>query len=89
MGSSGKHFRTKPTLTSACKNELSFVLLFFFYTNWFLLFKYQMADQVEVMKGIIKKPGVSYPVLTPNLKGFQAAVSAAHSCISVSVLNRY
>ena len=34
-----------------------------------------MADQMEVMKGICKKPGVSYPVLTPNLKGFQAAVS--------------
>lgn len=37
--------------------------------------KLQMADQKEVMKGICKKPGVSYPVLTPNLKGFQAAVS--------------
>ena len=34
-----------------------------------------MADQVEVMKGISRKPGVSYPVLAPNLKGFQAAVS--------------
>lgn len=34
-----------------------------------------MADQVEVMKGISRKAGVSYPVLTPNLKGFQAAVS--------------
>lgn len=34
-----------------------------------------MADQVDVMKGIARKPGVSYPVLTPNLKGFQAAVS--------------
>lgn len=37
-----------------------------------------MADQVEVMKGICRKPGVSYAVLTPNLKGFQAAVSAKH-----------
>lgn len=37
-----------------------------------------MADQVEVMQGIHKKPGVNYPVLTPNLKGFQAAVSYAH-----------
>lgn len=40
--------------------------------------KCQMADQVEVMKGIQRKPGVSYPVLTPNLKGFQAAVSVKH-----------
>ncbi len=34
-----------------------------------------MADQEEVMRGLHKKPGVNYPVLTPNLKGFQAAVS--------------
>uniref|UniRef100_A0A3P8QH04 hydroxymethylglutaryl-CoA lyase n=1 Tax=Astatotilapia calliptera TaxID=8154 RepID=A0A3P8QH04_ASTCA len=36
----------------------------------------QMADQVEVMKGISRKPGVTYQVLTPNLQGFQAAVKA-------------
>lgn len=34
----------------------------------------QMADHTEVMQGITQLPGVSYPVLTPNLKGFQAAV---------------
>lgn len=33
-----------------------------------------MADHAEVMKGIQKFPGISYPVLTPNFKGFQAAV---------------
>lgn len=38
-----------------------------------------MADQVEVMKGISRRPGVIYPVLTPNLQGFQAAVSEASS----------
>lgn len=38
------------------------------------LFALQMADHTEVMQGINKVPGVSYPVLTPNLKGFQAAV---------------
>ncbi|XP_037551469.1 hydroxymethylglutaryl-CoA lyase, mitochondrial [Nematolebias whitei] len=43
----------------------------------------QMADQVEVMKGISKKPGVSYPVLTPNLKGFQAAVKAGASEVAI------
>nr|XP_061798805.1 hydroxymethylglutaryl-CoA lyase, mitochondrial-like isoform X1 [Nerophis lumbriciformis] len=43
----------------------------------------QMADQVEVMKGIRKKPGVSYPVLTPNLKGFQAAVNAGASEVAI------
>ncbi|XP_068824118.1 hydroxymethylglutaryl-CoA lyase, mitochondrial isoform X2 [Capricornis sumatraensis] len=35
----------------------------------------QMADHAEVLKGIQKFPGVNYPVLTPNFKGFQAAVS--------------
>uniref|UniRef100_A0A1A8S3K7 hydroxymethylglutaryl-CoA lyase n=3 Tax=Nothobranchius TaxID=28779 RepID=A0A1A8S3K7_9TELE len=43
----------------------------------------QMVDQVEVMKGIKKKPGVSYPVLTPNLRGFQAAVKAGASEVAI------
>uniref|UniRef100_A0AAY4BNA6 hydroxymethylglutaryl-CoA lyase n=1 Tax=Denticeps clupeoides TaxID=299321 RepID=A0AAY4BNA6_9TELE len=43
----------------------------------------QMADQVEVMKGISKKPGVNYPVLTPNLKGFQAAVKAGATEVAI------
>ena len=30
----------------------------------------QMADTAEVMAGIARKPGVSYPVLVPNMKGF-------------------
>lgn len=33
----------------------------------------KMADNVEVMKGISRNPGVSYAVLTPNLKGYEAA----------------
>ncbi|CAL8271992.1 unnamed protein product [Merluccius merluccius] len=43
----------------------------------------QMADQMEVMKGIRRKPGVCYPVLTPNLKGFQAAVEAGASEVAI------
>ena len=35
----------------------------------------QMADNAEVMAGIQRKPGVRYSVLTPNKKGFEAAVS--------------
>ena len=31
----------------------------------------QFADAVEVLKGIRRKPGVSYVVLIPNLKGFE------------------
>ncbi|XP_068131955.1 hydroxymethylglutaryl-CoA lyase, mitochondrial isoform X2 [Hyperolius riggenbachi] len=34
----------------------------------------QMADHVTVMQGIKKFPNIKYPVLTPNLTGFQAAV---------------
>ena len=33
----------------------------------------QMADAAEVMAGIHRKPGVRYSVLTPNMKGFEAA----------------
>ena len=36
----------------------------------------QMADAAEVMAGIKRKPGVRYSVLTPNVKGFEAAVSS-------------
>ena len=36
----------------------------------------QMADHTEVLKGIRRRPGVTYPVLTPNLKGFEAALAA-------------
>ena len=36
----------------------------------------QMADNAEVMAGIIRKPGISYAVLTPNLKGYEAAKAA-------------
>ena len=35
----------------------------------------QMADNAEVMAGIKRKPGVRYSVLTPNMKGFEAAVA--------------
>jgi hydroxymethylglutaryl-CoA lyase len=34
----------------------------------------QMADNAAVMAGIERKPGVRYSVLTPNLKGFEAAL---------------
>ncbi|XP_066494449.1 hydroxymethylglutaryl-CoA lyase, mitochondrial [Tiliqua scincoides] len=43
----------------------------------------QMADHAEVMQGIRKVPGISYPVLTPNLKGFQAAVAAGAKEVSI------
>lgn len=36
----------------------------------------QMADHTDVLQGIQKSPNVRYPVLTPNMQGFQNAVSA-------------
>jgi hydroxymethylglutaryl-CoA lyase len=36
----------------------------------------QMADAADVMAGIKRKPGVSYPVLVPNRKGLDAAIAA-------------
>jgi isopropylmalate/homocitrate/citramalate synthase len=36
----------------------------------------QMADTDKVMAGIKRKPGVSYPVLVPNLQGLDAALKA-------------
>src|SRR4051794_15988200 len=34
----------------------------------------QMADNAQVMAGIRREPGMRYSVLTPNLKGFEAAL---------------
>ncbi|WP_347266866.1 hydroxymethylglutaryl-CoA lyase [Paracoccus sp. (in: a-proteobacteria)] len=36
----------------------------------------QMADGAQVMAGITRAPGVSYAVLTPNMKGYTAARAA-------------
>jgi hydroxymethylglutaryl-CoA lyase len=36
----------------------------------------QMADNAQVMAGIRRRPGVRYSVLTPNMKGLEAALAA-------------
>lgn len=36
----------------------------------------QMADTAEVLAGLHRKPGVSYSVLVPNIKGYDAARAA-------------
>ncbi|HSE77365.1 MAG TPA: hydroxymethylglutaryl-CoA lyase [Alphaproteobacteria bacterium] len=36
----------------------------------------QMADTAEVLAGLAKRPGVTFPVLVPNAKGFEAALAA-------------
>ena len=43
----------------------------------------QMADHAEVLERIRRKPGVSYPVLTPNLKGFESARAAGATEVAV------
>ena len=43
----------------------------------------QMAASDAVMAGITRKPGVSYPVLTPNMKGYEGARSAGADTIAV------
>ena len=43
----------------------------------------QMADTTEVMKGLKKLPGTRYPVLVPNMAGFERAVDAGVKEIAV------
>ncbi len=43
----------------------------------------QMADHTEVLEGIRRKPGVDYPVLTPNLKGFESARAAGATEVAI------
>jgi hydroxymethylglutaryl-CoA lyase len=46
----------------------------------------QMADHAEIMAGLPsaqRYPGVNYPVLTPNMKGFEAAVAAGAREVAV------
>lgn len=43
----------------------------------------QMADAAEVFAGIEKHPGIGYPVLTPNLQGYQRAVDVGAKEVAV------
>lgn len=43
----------------------------------------QMADSAEVFRRIKQKPGVSYPVLVPNVKGLELALAAGAQEIAV------
>lgn len=43
----------------------------------------QMADANEVLAGLHRKPGVSYPVLVPNLQGLERAIDAGADHIAV------
>lgn len=43
----------------------------------------QLADASEVFRGITKRPGVAYPVLVPNLQGYERARDAGASEIAI------
>lgn len=43
----------------------------------------QLADAAEVFSGIIRKPGVSYPVLVPNEQGFDRALAVGATEVAV------
>eukprot|EP00002_Diphylleia_rotans_P036373 TRINITY_DN7_c0_g2_i2.p1 TRINITY_DN7_c0_g2~~TRINITY_DN7_c0_g2_i2.p1 ORF type:complete len:335 (+),score=74.18 TRINITY_DN7_c0_g2_i2:61-1065(+) len=43
----------------------------------------QMGDAVDVMAGIKRKTGVSYPVLTPNMKGLEAAIQSKAEVVAI------
>uniref|UniRef100_A0A1B6E3A3 hydroxymethylglutaryl-CoA lyase n=1 Tax=Clastoptera arizonana TaxID=38151 RepID=A0A1B6E3A3_9HEMI len=43
----------------------------------------QMADHAEVLRGIDRHPGVSYPVLVPNMKGLESAIKAGAEEIAI------
>ncbi len=43
----------------------------------------QMADHDAVLRGIRRKPGVNYPVLTPNIRGYDNAVAAGAGEVAV------
>lgn len=43
----------------------------------------QMADAAAVMAGLPQRTGLRYPVLTPNLKGFEAALAAGAKEVAI------
>ncbi|HEY1986914.1 MAG TPA: hydroxymethylglutaryl-CoA lyase [Terracidiphilus sp.] len=43
----------------------------------------QMADHAEVLRALPHNPAVSYPVLVPNMRGFEAAVAAGAREVAV------
>ncbi len=43
----------------------------------------QMADATEVMTGITRRAGVAYPVLTPNMQGYDAARAAGADVVAI------
>jgi hydroxymethylglutaryl-CoA lyase len=45
----------------------------------------QLADAEQVMAGLHRRPGVRYPVLTPNQRGYERAIAAGADEVAVFV----
>ena len=43
----------------------------------------QMSDHVEILQRLRRRAGVNYPVLAPNMKGYEAAVAAGAKEVAV------
>ena len=43
----------------------------------------QLADAADVLKRIRRRPGVRYPVLTPNMRGFENALKAGADEVAI------
>jgi hydroxymethylglutaryl-CoA lyase len=43
----------------------------------------QMADHTDLMRRLVRRPGVRYPVLVPNLQGFETALAAGAAEVAV------
>ncbi|HRE16137.1 MAG TPA: hydroxymethylglutaryl-CoA lyase, partial [Rhodocyclaceae bacterium] len=43
----------------------------------------QMADNAEVLRSIARQAGTTYPVLVPNLQGFDAAIEAGATEVAI------
>ncbi|RKP03294.1 hypothetical protein CXG81DRAFT_29318 [Caulochytrium protostelioides] len=43
----------------------------------------QMRDNAAVLTGIARRPGVTYPVLTPNVQGMEAALKAGATEVAI------
>jgi len=43
----------------------------------------QMADHAQLLRVLPRRPGVDYPVLTPNLQGFESALAAGADHVAV------
>ena len=46
----------------------------------------QMKDAKEVLSRIVKYPDCTYPVLTPNMKGLEAAIEAGATEVAVRII---